>query len=113
MIYHITNKKEIEEAKAKGEYSGDTLATQGFIHNSTIDQVLEIANSRFLGRTDLVLLQIDESKVKPELKYELAKNGKEYPHIFGPLNIDAVVKVFDFLPGHDGSFKLPGELNLL
>lgn len=113
MIYHITNKKDWEESIAKGEYSGDTLATQGFIHNSTLEQVLEIANSRFVGRTDLVLLQIEESKVKPELKFELAKNGQEYPHIFGPLNCDAVVKVFDFKPESDGSFKLPEELNLL
>ena len=61
----------------------------------------------FKGKSGLILLVIDDSKVTPEIKYEDAGNGKLYPHIYGPLNIDAVVKVVDFPPKSDGSFELP------
>ncbi len=96
MILHITTKKNWEEAKVKGEYRGDTLDSQGFIHCSTPEQIDEVAQYLFKGKIGLVLIEIDETKVKCEIKYEDAGNGKLYPHIYGPLNTDAVGHVEDF-----------------
>lgn len=96
MIFHITTKQTWQEATEKGEYRGDTLASQGFIHCSTPEQVDEVAQYLFKGKADLVLLEIDETKVTPEIQYEDGGNGKLYPHIYGPLNIDAVINVRDF-----------------
>lgn len=90
-----------------GSYEGDTLASQGFIHCSTPEQVIEVANYMFKGKGNLVLLVIDDQKVNQEIKYEDAGNGKLYPHIYGPLNTDAVLKIVDFSPKQDGTFELP------
>jgi uncharacterized protein (DUF952 family) len=104
-ILHIAAKdKWTKEAK---EYRADTLETQGFIHCSTPEQVIEVANYLFSERNDLLLLVIDEEKVQAHIKYEDGGNGKFYPHIYGPLNTDAVISVLEFKPEKDGLFTLP------
>lgn len=107
MIYHICAKSRWEEGKANGAYEADTLETEGFMHASTVNQVVDVANAVFTGRSDLVFLVIDVEKIEGDLKYETASNGEDYPHLFGPLNLDAVVLEIDYGPGADGKFKLP------
>lgn len=77
------------------------------MHASTINQVVGVANAVFKGQSDLVFLVIDESKLNNELKYETASNGQDYPHLYGTLNPDAVVKELDFAADDDGIFALP------
>ncbi len=107
MILHICSKDSWNNAKDAGAYEGDTLSAEGFIHCSTPEQVTEVADYLFKGRKDLILLIIDDENVNKEIKYEDAGNGKFYPHIYGSLNVDAVVKAVDFLPKNDGTFELP------
>lgn len=107
MILHITNKLTWEQSQKVGKYEGDTLSSEGFIHCSTEEQLIEVANFIFKSQHNLVLLVIDQDKVKAEIKYEDAGNKKLYPHIYGPLNLDAVVNVVDFSPNEDGAFTLP------
>jgi uncharacterized protein (DUF952 family) len=85
LIQHITTAAAWEAARADGSYRGDTLETEGFIHCSEPHQVADVAESFYKGRDGLVLLDIDPAKVTPEIKYE---GG--FPHIYGPLNVDAV-----------------------
>ena len=81
----------------------------GFIHCSTPEQVVQVANLRFRGESGFVLLLIDPDKVKAEIIYENLEGGQQlFPHIYGGLNCDAVVKVAEFEPGPDGYFTLPG-----
>jgi uncharacterized protein (DUF952 family) len=93
MIYHITPRNAWEKALEKGAYEADSLSTEGFIHNSTLTQVPGVLERYYKGRTDLFLLHIDETMLQSPLKYELAPSVNEmFPHIFGPINIEAVVK---------------------
>jgi len=118
MILHITTHNEWEKAKAKGEYTLPSLTTEGFIHCSTLKQTLDTANIFFKGQKGLALLCIDETKLKSECKYEDPtgggqhdpNTGKLFPHIYGPINISAVIKVVDFPTNENGSFVLPREL---
>jgi len=110
MILHILSESAWATAKESGDYRGDTLATEGFIHCSTPEQVVEVANLRFRARTDLCLLVIDPTRVNPKILYEDGGNGTMYPHIYGPLNLSAVRAVIPFRPLSDGSFELPAEL---
>ena len=110
MIVHIVSQSVWNEAQAAGEYRGDTLETEGFIHCSTPEQVVEVANLRFRARTDLCLLVIDPTRVNPKILYEDGGNGKMYPHIYGPLNLSAVRAVIPFRPVSEGTFALPAEL---
>ena len=61
----------------------------------------------FHGRSDLVLLVIDSDRVTAPIRYEDAGSGQRFPHIYGPLGLDAVVAVQDFGPGADGLFERP------
>lgn len=107
MILHIIDKEEWLKAKTKGIYVPSSLESDGFIHCSTIEQTVDVANYLFKGQNDLVLLCIDSDKVGAEIIYEdLYETGKLFPHIYGPLNIDAVTKVISFPPNSDGTFDL-------
>jgi uncharacterized protein (DUF952 family) len=107
-ILHITPRRAWETAQSTGSYRGDTLETDGFIHCSTVDQVLGPANALFHGQQDLLLLWIDPDKVHAHIIYEdCYASGDVFPHIYGPLNLDAVTAVIDFPPHPDGSFSLP------
>ena len=84
------------------------FSVEGFIHCSTPAQVLQVANTRFRGRLDLLLLSIETDRVEAEIRYENLEGAEQlFPHIYGALAPDAVVRVTDFKPGADGSFTLP------
>ena len=107
-IYHIASKDEWDQAKKKGHYDFCSLKTEGFIHSSTENQFLEVANRLFRGKDGLVLLEIEERLVESEIIYENLEGGEEkYPHIYGPLNLSAIVKVHPFPCGEDGFFQSP------
>ena len=106
-ILHITNERAWAEAKAKGAYAADTLATEGFIHCSTPAQVVWVANQRFRGRTDLILLHIDPSRLTARVVYENLEGGEQlFPHVYGPIPVLAVLDVTPFRPSANGSFSL-------
>jgi uncharacterized protein (DUF952 family) len=109
-IFHITTRADWESAKRKGTYRAPSLASEGFIHCSTSEQVIQTANRLFRGQMGLVLLEIDTDQVDAKIKYENCEGGQEnFPHIYGPLNSDAVVRVLSFEPGADGSFAMPSS----
>lgn len=96
MIYHVTTKQDWELAIKKGFFDEPSLYSEGFIHNSTEAQVNGVLERYYKNQTDLLLLHIDESRLVPELKYELAPSINElFPHVFGNINLDAVVKITD------------------
>lgn len=107
-IYHITSNKAYENAKASGHYISPTFADDGFIHCSYRHQVLRVANTRFRGIDGLVLLGIDKNKIDDDIIDENLEGGEElFPHIYGPLPIDAVVTVKSFVGDSDGEFTIP------
>ncbi|GJM26425.1 MAG: hypothetical protein DHS20C16_28400 [Phycisphaerae bacterium] len=111
-ILHIATIDSWKTGKASGFYAIDTLKSEGFIHCSTPKQVVRVARERFAGRDDLVLLEIAENRVRVEIKYENCEGGTElFPHLYGPLNVDAVVCEHEFAPDENGEFKLPVGLD--
>ena len=111
MIVHIVSRDEWNEAKRVGIYSPSSVQAEGFVHCSTIAQVTATANRLFHGRKNLVLLCIDESRLQADVRFEPSMEettrGDVFPHIYGPIELDAVVQVLDFACEADGSFSLP------
>ena len=108
-----------QKAQAAGRYTQSTiestLAEVGFIHASFPDQTLEIINRKYTTEDDLVLLLIDADKLTSPLKYEGARSGRTgtFPHIYGPLNNDAVYTVATLQKRRDGEFSAPDALKEL
>lgn len=112
-VAHITTRAAWAAALAAGEYMAPSLGTQGFIHASRPDagQLLAVADFLYRGHPDLVVLLIAPERLHPELRWEEFEPGSDlFPHLYGPVNLDAVVAVLDFPPEPDGTFRLPGPL---
>ena len=86
--------------------NGQAAQRIGLYCFSTDGQVVATANRFCQGKTGLVLLTVDPSRLKPELRYEDTLNHGTFPHLYGPLNVDAVVDVRTFEPGADGTFSM-------
>jgi len=110
MIYHITSKNEWEQAKKLGEYSPASLREDGFIHCSNKYQLWLVATFLYKGKKDLLILYIDERRLKSKLVFEDLKRHGEFPHIYGPLNIYAVTKTPRLKFDKQGNFLLPRGL---
>ncbi|MDX2163768.1 MAG: DUF952 domain-containing protein [bacterium] len=115
-IYHIIPSGQWEAVQQDGDglYRGDTLDSEGFIHFSTREQVLWVANARFQAHTGLLLLEVDTDKLRHELRFEPPFEGAsgsdadmKFPHLYGELNLNAVIQVYTFEPKADGTFDLP------
>jgi uncharacterized protein (DUF952 family) len=109
LIYHIAEAADWEQARRDGQYTtsarGISLAEEGFIHAAQAAQVARVANAYFQDAPELVLLIIDTERVGPEIRYEpVPGQDLPYPHIYGPLNPDAVVATRPFAPGPGGVF---------
>ncbi|HEX6527767.1 MAG TPA: DUF952 domain-containing protein [Streptosporangiaceae bacterium] len=112
LIYHIAARADWEQALRDGAYTistrGLTLAQQGFIHCSRPGQVARVANRFYRGVPDLVLLVIEPARLRSPIQYDPVPGESEpYPHIYGPLNLDAVVDVRPFHPAPDGTLTFP------
>jgi uncharacterized protein (DUF952 family) len=111
MILHIVKRGEWELAVSQGTYAPDSLRTEGFIHCSTQAQMIDTANRFYRGQRDLVVLFIDESRLTAELKYEAPATPHDeaardlFPHLYGELNVEAVVRVIELPCKADGSFQ--------
>ena len=113
MIYHITTRGEWAAAQKAGRIRAASLDSEGFIHCSTWQQVLPVAKLFYRGRGDLLLLRIDESRLDaplvweapahpdPEKAGEFAETDR-FPHIYGELNLDAVVGLDTLYERADG-----------
>ncbi|UUX51668.1 DUF952 domain-containing protein [Nisaea acidiphila] len=107
-IYHLSRHSDWERAKTDGSYAGSREDTaDGFLHFSTALQVAESAAKHRAGETGLVLLEVDAEKLGDALKWEPARGGELFPHLYGPLPVAAVVAEFDLPLGPDGLHQFP------
>jgi uncharacterized protein (DUF952 family) len=111
-IFHITSAASWAAAQSAGVYLADSLSSAGFIHCSRVDQIIRVANNLYSGRSNLVVLKLDPSLLTSAVKWEPGadKADELFPHLYGPLILEAVVGVYDFPPGADGKFSLPWAL---
>jgi uncharacterized protein (DUF952 family) len=107
-VFHLALRAEWRDAVDGGEgyrrsTLGRSLDEEGFIHCSFAHQVQGVADFVFRGRDDVLLLTIDLARVPSEVRVENLDGGDNlFPHIYGPLPIDAVVNVDEVrLDAHD------------
>ena len=93
-LLHIATVEAWAAAEACGSYTADSLATAGFIHCCEERQLAWVVQAHFPGRTGLLLLHIDTTRLDAEVKYENLEGGTElFPHVYGAIPVAAVVAV--------------------
>ena len=98
MIFHITDGATWGESQIRGQHTGSTrgidLAEEGYIHCSTAEQWRGVVDRFYADDSDLVVLHVDEQLLTSPLVYEQLSGAPEpFPHVYGPINLDAVVNV--------------------
>lgn len=106
-IVHLCSRQAWQAAQERGAYTAESLEKEGFIHCSRPGQMLVVANAFYRGLSDLLLLWLDPARLQPELRWE-AVEPQEFPHVFGPINLDCIQAAVPFAAGADGTFlELP------
>jgi uncharacterized protein (DUF952 family) len=94
IIYHVTTAAAWNAAKENGFYEASSLKAEGFIHCSQEGQVAGVLERYFAGQTHLVKLVIDTSRLTSKYVFEWSPSTQDtFPHIYGPVNADAVIEV--------------------
>jgi len=94
VIYHLTALQEWEDAQDKGIYEPPSFEKEGFIHCSTEEQLKDVMQKHFKQHENLVKLVIDPHRLTANVRYEKVDGGQqEFPHIYGPLNLEAVTQI--------------------
>jgi uncharacterized protein (DUF952 family) len=109
VLLHICPAADWAAAQPPGEHRPESLATVGFVHLSTPDQVHLPANRLYAGRTDLLLLHIDPARLDAPVRWEPGvptdPASMMFPHLYGALPVGAVVAVSEYRPGPAGRFE--------
>jgi uncharacterized protein (DUF952 family) len=91
MIYRLAEAADWTAAQAAGRFASADLAREGFIHFSERWQVQGVSERHYAGRSGLVLLAVDETKLDVPVKRENTSGGEElFPHVYGPVPLAAV-----------------------
>ena len=106
-VYKICTQAIWDAALSKGIFEGATIdLTDGFIHLSTAGQAPVTAALFFQSGNDLVLVEFDDQHL-PGLKYEPSRGGQLFPHVYGSINTNLAVSVFQLVRQDDGLLKFP------
>ncbi|HZS83267.1 MAG TPA: DUF952 domain-containing protein [Stellaceae bacterium] len=108
LVYHMCRAEEWRAAGAAGVYRGSSQdAADGFIHFSTAAQLPASAAKHRAGQAGLVLLAVDPDALGDALRWESARGGALFPHLYGELPCSAVRSVSPLPLGADGRHVFP------
>lgn len=104
-IYLLSSEQEYKQALNNGFFIRESIESEGFIHASPKNQLTRVANKYYKNTVKPLILVVDASKVSVEVKWEPAA-GSLYPHIYGPLNTDAIIEAQTIALNENGEFIL-------
>ncbi|MGD9620363.1 MAG: DUF952 domain-containing protein [Mycolicibacterium sp.] len=108
VLVHLCAAAQWQEAQESGALRPDSLREVGFVHLSSPGQVHLPANRLYAGRTDLLILHIDATRLSSPVRWEsglpIDPGGMLFPHLYGPLPVSAVTDVRAYLPDRHGVF---------
>ncbi|HZT87669.1 MAG TPA: DUF952 domain-containing protein [Stellaceae bacterium] len=108
MVYHMCRAEAWEEAVREGVYRGSEQDRRdGFMHFSTADQIVESARRHRAGEPDLVLIAVEDCVLGTRLRWEPSRNGRLFPHLYGPLDPAEAARVQPLPLGPDGLHVFP------
>ncbi|MGB0671470.1 MAG: DUF952 domain-containing protein [Rhodospirillales bacterium] len=110
-IYHVCRRQEWSAARATGVYAGSTQdKADGFIHFSALAQLRVSVAKHRAGQDDLILLVVDPDQLGASLVWEPSRGGALFPHLYGVLPVEAVLRADPVMLGADGHHHFPADL---
>ena len=107
-IYKICPASAWREAERQGVFRGSPVdISDGFIHFSTASQVEETARKHFFGQAGLFLIEVDGDALGAALRWERSRNDELFPHLYGELDLGAVVSILSMRTRSDGTHDMP------
>lgn len=92
LIYKILRRPEWDALSDAGQTAGAPIdIADGYVHFSTVEQVVETAAKHFAGDSDLVLLAVDTDRLGADLRWEPSRGGALFPHLYRELRLSDVV----------------------
>jgi uncharacterized protein (DUF952 family) len=108
MVYHMCRSDAWKDAVKAGAYHGSPQdRADGFIHFSTAEQAAESARRHRAGEHGLVLVGVEDNALGARLRWEPARGGELFPHLYGPLDPAEVASVHPLPLGPDGLHRFP------
>lgn len=121
LIYHLVPAAVYQAEPFDRPYEPATLAEEGFIHcTAGLELLVQVANDYYATLAgELLVLEIDPGRLTAPLKFEpplppgsaarvpVEHRDRLFPHIYGPLNRDAIRRTFALAREPDG-WCLPG-----
>jgi uncharacterized protein (DUF952 family) len=111
LVYKIAPGALWRAAEEAGLFTGAPVdLADGFIHFSTAEQAQETAAKHFRDQTGLLLVAIETGKLGPALRFEPSRGGALFPHLYGPLSLDAVRWIAPLALDGDGVPQVGAQL---
>jgi uncharacterized protein (DUF952 family) len=92
-IYHIVLPEIWANFKDKNFYEAESLQTEGFIHCSFENQIAGVLERYYKGIEQILVLHLETEKLTAKLVNEPSTNNEVYPHIYGQINREAIIKI--------------------
>ncbi len=89
-LFHIAWPAEWRELEAEGQRSPPSLATEGFVHLSTVSQVVGSTERHFPSDAELLLIELDPERLADDVRWPEVYPGQRFPHLHGPLTAASV-----------------------
>jgi uncharacterized protein (DUF952 family) len=107
-VYKVLTEATFRQAKREGRFAGSADDFRdGFIHLSAPHQLAGTLATHFKGQAGLVLIAVDAERLGQDLKWEASRGGALFPHLYAPLELEAVLFVEALPLGADGRHILP------
>ncbi len=111
MIINLMTKEKYSSLEGEAYFSSPSLQEEGFIHCSSLDQVIKVANKHYKDIDPTLIVLLDEAKIEAKVVFEdLYGKGEDYPHVYGQINTSAIIGVHELERNEEGLFELPTSL---
>jgi uncharacterized protein (DUF952 family) len=98
-IFHLATPPEWAAAQASGSIAPSSLATEGFVHCSTVAQLNDTIGRHFAGVDELVLLRLRRDALEDALRWEESRPGEAFPHVYRAIRLDEVAEAVPWRRG--------------
>jgi uncharacterized protein (DUF952 family) len=108
IVYKIMSAAELKQMQRDGVFRGSPAdIADGYIHLSCGSQLAATLDKHYSGADGLMLAAVDLSRLGDAVRWEPARGGQLFPHIYGPLPVEAVVSAATLERTADGMVRLP------